>query len=104
MRLKFQHQCSTHYSPAGNGDEFVIAVHKNVRMSEVFVSDVLDSDHLLILFHLLDHLRARDRLDPVDKFTDWERFQSLASELISPRIKITSGKKPIKRPAILLHL
>jgi hypothetical protein len=25
---------------------------------------------------------------PVDKFTDWERFQRLASELISPKIQI----------------
>jgi hypothetical protein len=27
----------------------------------------------------------------IEKFTDWDRFQSLASELISPRIKINSG-------------
>jgi hypothetical protein len=29
--------------------------------------------------------------EPVEKFTDWERFQSLALELISPRIEINSG-------------
>jgi hypothetical protein len=26
--------------------------------------------------------------DPTEKFTDWERFQSLASELISPKVEI----------------
>jgi hypothetical protein len=30
-------------------------------------------------------------LDPVEKFTDWERFQSLASALVSPRVEINSG-------------
>jgi hypothetical protein len=28
----------------------------------------------------------REALDPVEKLTDWELFQSLASELISPNI------------------
>jgi hypothetical protein len=28
---------------------------------------------------------------PTEKFTVWDQFQSLASELISPRIKINSG-------------
>jgi hypothetical protein len=38
-------QCPTHYSPAGNSDVLEIVVHKNVRLSEVIVSDVLGSDH-----------------------------------------------------------
>jgi hypothetical protein len=29
--------------------------------------------------------------EPIEKFTDWDRFQSLASELISPQVKINSG-------------
>jgi hypothetical protein len=37
-------QCRTHYSPAGNGDVLDIVVHKNVRLSEISVSDILDSD------------------------------------------------------------
>jgi hypothetical protein len=57
-----------------------IDVHKNSRLSEVTVSDILDSDHVTIVFHLLDHIRTRNLWDPVDKFTDWEQFQSLASE------------------------
>jgi hypothetical protein len=60
-----------------------IILHKNVRLSEVIVSDILDSDHLPTVFHFVDHIS-----DPVDKFTDWERFESLASELISRRIQI----------------
>jgi hypothetical protein len=45
-----------------------------------------------IVFRLLDHVRTRNLLDPVDEFTDWEPFQSLASELISPRKQINSGE------------
>jgi hypothetical protein len=64
-------------------------VHTNVRLSEVIVSDSLDSNHLPIVFHLLlDHVKTRNLSDMVDKFTDWEWFQSLASELMSSRIQI----------------
>jgi hypothetical protein len=69
-------QCPTQ-SPTENGDV----------LSEVIVADFLDSYHLPIIFHLLDHIRTRNLSGPVDKFTDWERFQSLASDLISPKIK-----------------
>jgi hypothetical protein len=60
-------------------------------MSDVIVSDILDSDHLQIVFHTLDHDKIRNLSDSIEKFTDWEWFQSLASELISPKIKIISG-------------
>jgi hypothetical protein len=53
-------QCPTHYSPVGNGDVLSIFVHKDVRLSEVIVSDILDSDHLPSVFHLLDHIRTRN--------------------------------------------
>jgi hypothetical protein len=86
-------QTPTHYSPTGNGDVLDIVVHQNVRLSEVIVSDILDSDHLPIIFHILDHVKIRDLSTPVEKITDWERFQDLASELISPRIQISSGKE-----------
>jgi hypothetical protein len=33
-------QCPTHYSPAGNGDMLDIVVHRNVRVSDVIVSDI----------------------------------------------------------------
>jgi endonuclease/exonuclease/phosphatase family metal-dependent hydrolase len=76
-------QCPTHYSPAGNGDMLDIVVHQNIRVSDVIVSDILDSDHLPIVFHILDHVKIRTLSEPIEKFTDWERIQSLASNLIS---------------------
>jgi hypothetical protein len=88
-------QCPTHYSPMGNGDVLDI-VHKNVRLSEFIVSDILYSDHIPIIFYLLDHIRSRNLLDPVDEFTDWERFHRLASELISPEIEINSEEEADK--------
>jgi hypothetical protein len=80
------HQWSTHYSSAGNGDLLNFVVYKNVWLSEVIVCDILDLDHLSFVFHLLNQVRTRNLSDLVDKFTDWEQFQSLASELILPRI------------------
>jgi len=65
-----------------------IVVHRNVRISVVHVSEILDSDHLPLLFHMLDYVNIRDISAPVEIHTDWERFQSLASDLISPRIQI----------------
>jgi hypothetical protein len=50
----------------------------------------MDSDHLAIMFCILDHIKASEILDPVEKFTDWERFQSLAYDLVSPRVEINS--------------
>jgi hypothetical protein len=73
-------QCPTHYSPSGIGDVLDIAVHQNIRVSDVIVSDILDSDHLPIIFHILDHVKIRNLSDPIEKFTDWDRFQSLTSE------------------------
>jgi hypothetical protein len=42
-----------------------IAVRRNFRLSDVTVADALDSDHLLTLFHILDHVGAKDILTPV---------------------------------------
>jgi hypothetical protein len=57
-------------------------------MSEVIFSDIFDSHHLPIIFHILDHVKIRNLSDPIEKFTDWDRVQKLASELISPKIEI----------------
>jgi hypothetical protein len=81
-------QCPIHYPPARNGDVLDIVVPKNVWLSEVMFSDNLDSDHPPTIFHLLDNVGTRKLLNLVDKFTDWEWFQSLAPELISPRIQM----------------
>jgi hypothetical protein len=60
-------------------------------MAEVIVSDVLNSDHLPILFHILDHVTTRNLSEPIEKFTDWERVQSLASDSVSAKIQFNSG-------------
>jgi hypothetical protein len=39
----------------------------------------------------LDHVKIWNISEPIEKFTDWDRFQSLGSKLISPRIEINSG-------------
>jgi hypothetical protein len=77
-----ERQCPTHYSRAGNGDVLDIVVHKNNRVSDFTFSDILDSSHMPIVFHILDHTKIRNLSEPIEKFTDWDRFQILASELI----------------------
>jgi hypothetical protein len=67
-------QCPSHYSSAGYGDVLDILVHKNIRVSDVIISDILDSDHLPIVFHILDHVKIRNLSEPIEKFTDWDRF------------------------------
>jgi hypothetical protein len=52
-------QSPTHYSPAGNGDVLDIVVYQSIRLSHVNVSDILDSDHLPIEFHILDHVTTK---------------------------------------------
>jgi hypothetical protein len=61
-------QCPTHYSPAGNGDVLDIVVHQNIRMSDVTVFDILDSDHLPIIFHIQDDVKIRNLSEPIEKF------------------------------------
>jgi len=65
-------RCPIHYTLQGNGDVLDIVVHQNVHLSDVTVSDVLNSDHPPILFHILDHISARDILAPVEIYTDWK--------------------------------
>jgi hypothetical protein len=60
-------QCPTHYSPAENGDILDIVVHQNIRLSSVAVSDILDSDHLPVMFHILDHVKIRNFSEPIKK-------------------------------------
>jgi hypothetical protein len=89
-------QCPIRYSPAGNGDILDIVVHQNIGLSSVTVSNILDSDYLPIIFHILDHVKIRNLSEPIEKFTDWERFRSLASDLMSPRLEISTGVEAAK--------
>jgi hypothetical protein len=59
--------------------------------AEAIVTDILDSDHLPVMFIIRDSVRTREALDPIVKLTDWELFQSLFPELISPNIQIRSS-------------
>jgi hypothetical protein len=77
--------------PWGSGDVPDIVVYKYIRLSNVIVFGILDSDHLPIIFHILDHVRTKNVSALLEKFTDWERFQGLALNLISPRLEINSG-------------
>jgi hypothetical protein len=54
----------------GNNDVLVIVVHQHTRVSDIITSDILDSDHLPIAFHILDHVKIRNVSEPVDKFKD----------------------------------
>jgi hypothetical protein len=83
-------KCPSNYSPAGNGDVLDIVVNK-ISVSDVIVCDILDSDHLPIIFKILVHIKIRNLLEHIEKFTNWNLFLSLASELISPSIEINSG-------------
>jgi hypothetical protein len=57
-------------------------------VSDVTVSDILDSVHLPIIFHILDHVKIRKFSEPIEKFTEWGGLQNLASELMSSKIEI----------------
>jgi hypothetical protein len=48
------------------------------------------------MFSILDSVTMMEALVPVEKLTDWELFQSLASELIFSNIKIHSSNKADK--------
>jgi hypothetical protein len=88
-------RCPTYYTPDRQGD-VLDAVHQNLRLAEVIVIDIVDSDHLPIIFAILDCVRAREALDPFEKLRDWERFQSLTSELISLSSHVHSSEEADK--------
>jgi hypothetical protein len=53
---------------------FLIEMTSKFRHHNVIVSDILDSDHLPIIFNILDDFRTTNVSSSLDKFTDWERF------------------------------
>jgi hypothetical protein len=86
-------QCSTQYGHDGRGDVLDILLHQKIRLSGFIVTDILDSR---IKFSILEHVCMREALDPVEKLTDWELFQSRGSELISTNIKVSSSNEANK--------
>jgi hypothetical protein len=77
-------QSPTHYNVAGNGGMLHIIVHKNVRLSGGIVSDILDNNHIPIVFPLLEHVRTSRRKvsDADDKFTDCETKTNILKILL----------------------
>jgi hypothetical protein len=73
-------QYTTHYSPTRNGDVLDIVVHRSIGVSDIIVSDILESDGLPIIFNILNRVKIMNLSEPTEKFTDWDRFRSLASE------------------------
>jgi hypothetical protein len=62
-------QCSTHYYPAGNGDVLDIVVHQNIRVSDVTISDIFASDHIPVVYRILDHVKIRNLSEPASELT-----------------------------------
>jgi hypothetical protein len=53
-------QYPIHYTPQGTSGVLDIVLHKYVRLSDVSVCGILDSDQLPTFLHIMDHARARD--------------------------------------------
>jgi hypothetical protein len=87
-------QCSTDYMYDGRGNVLNTIVHQTV--CQVTVTDIHKLDHLP-MFSILDPVRTMEALNPVEKLTDWELFQSLASEFILQISKFTILIKLIKQ-------
>jgi hypothetical protein len=51
------------------------------------------------MFSILDPVRAREVLNPDEKFTDWELFRSFIYDLINPGIHIYSSEEGDKLAA-----
>jgi hypothetical protein len=88
MNSKFQHHNAPLIIPLREMVTHWTLWFTRILDFQVTVSNILDSDHLPIIFHILDHVKIRNLSEPIEEFTDWERFQSLASDLTSPRLKL----------------
>jgi hypothetical protein len=69
-------QCPNLYPPVRNEDVLDIMMHKNIRLSNVIVSDILDSDHLPIVFHILDHVRTKHIIEPLENLQIESSFKA----------------------------
>jgi hypothetical protein len=63
-------QCSTNYSSAGNSVALDIVIHQNIRLTDVIFYDFLDSDHLPVVLHILNHVNTKNLTEQVEKFTE----------------------------------
>jgi hypothetical protein len=84
-------QCPTDYSPTGNVTcSILLCTRISGRQKSLSLTFWNQITYLPVIFNVLDHISTRNLSGPVDKLADWERFQSLASEIISPVIQINS--------------
>jgi hypothetical protein len=70
-------QCPTHYTPDGRSNVLNTVIHQNVCLSQAIVTNILDSDHLPVMFSIRDHVRMREALDTDGRLTDCFRSSSL---------------------------
>ena len=63
-------------------------------LSDISISDYLESDNISILFNLLDYATTTNISGNVRLFTGWQLFHSLVSDLISSKSRFIKGKKP----------
>jgi hypothetical protein len=64
-------QCCTHYTPDERGDVLDTVVYMNM-----WVSDILDSDHLAVIFSTLSPVGTREALIPVEKLKTGSGFKA----------------------------
>jgi hypothetical protein len=53
-----------------------IVVHQKVRPSEVTATDILDSDHMRIMFSIMDPVRTKETLDLVENWQTGSCFKA----------------------------
>jgi hypothetical protein len=84
------------YNPNRSVNVLNRVIHQNVRPPQVIVPDFLDSGLQPVLFSKMDYVESRETFDLVEKFTDWERFHSLTSKLVSLRLQINISERADK--------
>jgi hypothetical protein len=80
----------------GIGVVLDMVAHQNIGVSDVIVSDILDSDLLPIIFHILHHVKIRNLSDPIEKFTDNPAWKA-AVNWVSKAIRRMTRKKALER-------
>jgi hypothetical protein len=86
-------QTSTHYTPRSRGHVLDIIVRQNVRLSDVTVTDIIDSDHLPIMFNI--------------PLKNWQTGNSFKASILNSYLEISKFSllmKLIKQRVILQHL
>jgi hypothetical protein len=54
-----------------------IVVHYNIGVWDGTVSDMLETDHITVLFHIVDHVKIRNLSETVEKLQSGIGFKAL---------------------------